>query len=290
MKYRVIERCREAYSVRLMCRCLKVSPSGFYDWRSRPMSLRARENARLVERIRVLHAESDSVLGAPRLWDDLREEGETCSLNRVARLMRVNAIQGIPCKKKHRSKSSGTRPPDVENRLARDFAAEGPNTKWVTDITYIRLTGNQWLYLCVVVDLYSGIVVGWSMSRCQNRQLVLQAVLMALWQRESREPVILHSDRGCQFTSDEYQRFLKGHNLICSMSGVGSCADNAAAEGFFGMLKRERVNRRRYETHAEARADIFDYIERFYNPRRRRRLEILKQKKSHLTQLSVETG
>ena len=155
----------------------------------------------------------------------------------------------------------------------------------MTDITYIRIAGGLWLYLCVVVDLYSGIVVGWSMSRCQNRQLVLQAVLMALWQRESRKPVILHSDRGCQFTSDEYQRFLKGHNLTCSMSGVGSCADNAACEGFFGMLKRERVNRRRYQTHREARADIFDYIECFYNPRRRRKIEALKRKKSNLIHL-----
>ena len=250
----MIERCREAYPVRLMCRCLRVSPSGYYGWRGHPLSPRARENHRLLDRIRLMH-------------DD--------------------AIQGIPCKKKHRSKPSGTRPADIENHLARDFAADKPNTKWVTDITYIRIAGGLWLYLCVVVGLYSGLVVGWSMSRCQNRQLVLQAVLMALWQRESRKPVILHSDRGCQFTSDEYQRFLKGHNLTCSMSGVGSCADNAAAEGFFGMLKRERVNRRRYQTHAEARADIFDYIECFYNPRRRRKLETLKRKKANLTQPSV---
>jgi putative transposase len=286
----MIERCREAYPVRMMCRCLRVSPSGYYGWHERPLSPRARENQRLLDRIRVLHGESDGVLGAPRIWDDLREEGEQCSLNRVARLMRDDAIQGIPCRKKHRSKPSGTRPADIENHLARDFAANEPNTKWVTDITYIRIAGGLWLYLCVVVDLYSGIVVGWSMGRCQNRQLVLQAVLMALWQRESRQPVILHSDRGCQFTSDEYQRFLKGHNLTCSMSGVGSCADNAAAEGFFGMLKRERVNRRRYQTHAEARADIFDYIECFYNPRRRRKLEALKRKKSNLTQPSVVSG
>jgi putative transposase len=128
------------------------------------------------------------------------------------------------------------------------------------------------------------------MSRCQNRQLVLQAVLMALWQRESRQPVILHLDRGCQFISDEHQRFLKGHNLTCSMSGVGSCADNAACEGFFGMLKRERVNRRRYQSHLEARADIFDYIERSYNPRRWRKLEGLKLKKSSLIQQSVVAG
>jgi putative transposase len=286
----VIDRCRDAYPIRLMCRCLKVSASGYYGRCDRPMSRRARENQRLLERIRVLHTESDGILGAGRICEDLRDEGEQCSLNRVARLMREDEIQGIPCKKKHRSKPSGARPEDIRNHLARDFAADEPNTRWVTDITYVRVVGGLWLYLCVVVDLHSGIVVGWSMSRCQNRQLVLQAVLMALWQRESRQPVILHSDRGCQFTSDEYQRFLTGHNLTCSMSGVGSCADNAACEGFFGMLKRERVNRRRYESHLEARADIFDYIERFYNPRRRRKLEALKLKKSNLTQPSVVMG
>ena len=164
----------------------------------------------MLDRIRVLHAESDGVLGAPRIWDDLREEGEQCSLNRIARLMRDDALQGIPCKKKHRSKPSGTRPADIENHLARNFAADESNTKWVTDITYIRIAGSLWLYLCVVVDLHSGIVVGWSMSRCQNRQLVLQAVLMALWQRDSRKPVILHSDRGCQFTSDSISASSRG--------------------------------------------------------------------------------
>ena len=182
----MIERCRDAFPVRMMCRCLRVSPSGYYGWRDRPLSPRSRENQRLLGRIRVLYAESDGVLGAPRIWDDLVEEGEQCSLNRVARLMREDAIQGIPCKKKYRSKPSGTRPADIENHLERDFVADEPNAKWVTDITYIRIAGGLWLYLCVVVDLYSGIVVGWSMSRCQNRQLVLQAVLMALWQRESR--------------------------------------------------------------------------------------------------------
>jgi putative transposase len=200
------------------------------------MSPRARENQRLLERIRVLHAESDGILGAGRICEDLRDEGEQCSLNRVARLMREDEIRGIPCKKKHRSKPSGARPDDIRNHLSRDFAADEPNTKWVTDITYVRVVGGLWLYLCVVVDLHSGIVVGWSMS------------------------------------------------------GVGSCADNAACEGFFGMLKRERVNRRRYETHTEARADIFDHIERFYNPRRRRKMEALKLKKSNLTQPSVLTG
>jgi len=151
-------------------------------------------------------------------------------------------------------------------------------------------TAEGWLYLCVVVDLYSKLVVGWSMSSTQDRQLVIQAVLMALWQRERNDHVILHSDRGCQFTSDEYNRFLRGHNLTCSMSAVGTCADNAAAEGFFGMLKRERVNRQQYQDRREARADIFDYIERFHNPRQRRRMESRKTNESLVTQLSVKTG
>ena len=208
---------------------------------------------------------------------------------RVARLMRSYKLQGIPQGKRWRNKPSGQRPSQIRNHLDRDFAASEPNTKWVTDITYVR-TGESWLYLCVVLDLYSGIVVGWSMSPRQERQLVLQAVLMALWQREEHTPVIVHSDRGCQFTSDEYQRFLKGHRLICSMSAAGSCADNAPAESFFGLLKRERVNRRQYRTRSEARADIFDYIERFYNPRKRRQLEMRKQKDLLLTQPSVKSG
>jgi putative transposase len=141
-----------------------------------------------------------------------------------------------------------------------------------------------------VLDLYSGLIVGWSMSARQDRQLVIQAVLMALWQRPARTPVILHSDRGCQFTAEEYQRFLMAHQIISSMSAVGHCADNAAAEGFFGLLKRERVNRRHYRTHAEARADIFDYIERCHNPRQRRRLERWKEQEQLLTQPSVKTG
>jgi putative transposase len=151
-------------------------------------------------------------------------------------------------------------------------------------------TVEAWLYLCVVIDLHSRMVVAWSMSAVQNRELVIQAVLMALWQRQDRTPVFLHSDRGCQFTSDQYQRFLKGHNLVCSMSAVGSCADNALVEGFFGTLKRERVNRRHYYTRADARADIFDYIERFYNPRMRRRLERLGDSQTVLNSTVREKG
>lgn len=285
----MIQRCRETFPIRLMCRCLQVSPSGYYGWATRPLSARAHENARLLARIRKLHAEQDGVVGSPRIWEDLHYLGERCGRHRVARLMRQAGLQGVPQRRRWRTKPSGPRPPDAQNHLARNFKAAAPNTKWVTDLTYIR-TAEHWLYLCVVLDLYSGLVVGWSMSPRQDCQVVVQAVLMALWQRPVRTPVILHSDRGCQFTSEEYQRFLKDHHLICSMSAVGSCADNAAAESFFGVLKRERVNRRQYQTRAEARADIFDYIERCHNPRQRRRLAMQQQKSSSLTQPSVIMG
>ena len=193
MKYRMIERCREAFPVALMCRCLDVSSSGFHGWRDRRPSARADDNERLLKRIKALHAESDGVIGSPRVWNDLRYEGETCSLNQVARLMQSAGIQGVPQKRQWRKKTATRRPNDVINHLGRDFHASTPNTKWVTDITYVR-TADHWLYLCVVVDLHTDIIVGWSMSARQDRQLVLQAVLMALWQREDRTLVILHSE------------------------------------------------------------------------------------------------
>jgi putative transposase len=289
MKYRMIERCREGFPIRLMCRCLRVSVSGYYGWATRPPSRQAQEDARLLTQIQSLHMASDGVSGSPRIWEDLRYAGERCGRHRVARLMRRAGLRGVPQRRRWRTKPSGPRPSGTHNHLERDFHAPAPNTKWVTDITYIR-TVEHWLYLCVVLDLYSGLVIGWSMSPHQDRQLVIQAVLMALWQRPLRTPVILHSDRGCQFTSEEYQRFLAAHQVTCSMSAVGSCADNAAAESFFGRLKRERVNRRCYRTRAEARADIFDYIERWHNPRQRRRLALQHEGQKLLTQPSVKMG
>lgn len=289
MKYQSIQRCRGVYPVQLMCRCLKVSSSGFYAWSRRSPSARARDNRRLLERIREHHAASDGVMGAPRMHEVLTDEGETASLNRIARLMARDELQGIPQRRRWRRKPSGVRPAHVCNHLERDFTATEPNTKWVTDITYIR-TAEGWLYLCVVVDLFGGKVIGWSMSTVQDRQLVLKAVLMACWQRSGRRTVILHSDRGTQFTSYEYQQFLEDHDITLSMSDVGHCADNAPAEGFFGMLKRERINRRRYLTVRDARSDVFDYIERFHNPRIQRRLDSLDRGISVLTQPSAETG
>lgn len=182
--------------MRMMCRCLKVSSSGYYEWRSRPLSERARKNQRLLARIRHHHWESDGVKGSPRIWEALQYEGEGCGLNRVARLMRIERIQGIPQKKRWRKKGTGQRPDDIDNHLERNFHADEANARWVTDITYIK-TAEGWLYLCGVLDLYDKQVIGWSMSHRQDRQLVLQAVLKALWQRKNDRPVILHSDRGC---------------------------------------------------------------------------------------------
>ena len=187
MKYRMIQRCREAFPIRMMCRCLRVSPSGYYGWGIRPLSAAAQENARLLERIRELHVDHDGVVGSPRVWEDLRYAEERCGRHRVARLMRRAGLQGVPQRRQWRKRPAGARPSGTRNHLDRNFHAVAPNTKWVTDITYIR-TAEHWLYLCVVLDVYSGLVVGWSMSPQQDRQLVVHAVLMALWQRPARTP------------------------------------------------------------------------------------------------------
>ena len=255
-----------------MCRCLQVSSSGYYAWEGRSPSARDVDNARLLSRIREKHEDSRGALGAPRMREDLVNEGETASQNRVARLMAADGLQGWPRKKKRGPRGQvSLPPPGIQNLLERDFTALEPETKWVTDITELK-TGEGKLYLCIILDLFSKLVIGWSMHHRQDRQMVIRAVEMAVWQRQRDWPVILHSDRGSQFRSDDYQTFLTRNILVCSMSAVGHCGDNAACEGFFGVLKRERTNHRNYRTLDEARADLFDYIERFHNPRMRQRL------------------
>lgn len=273
-----------------MCRCLRVSPSGYYGWSTRQPSARQIDDDRLLVRIRALHEDSRGVLGAPRMQEDLADEGETASLNRVARLMALHGLQGWPRKKRRGSRGRpGLPPPGVRNLLERDFNALEPETKWVTDITQIR-TDEGKLYLCVVLDLFSKRVMGWSMHHRQDRQMVIRAVEMAIWQRHGGWSVILHSDRGSQFRSADYQRFLRRNTLLCSMSAVGHCGDNAACEGFFGMLKRERTHHVHYRTLDAAKADVFHYIERFHNPRMRRRVAAQDQKFLTLSKPSVETG
>jgi putative transposase len=242
----------------MMCRCLEVSTSGFYAWCGRKPGPRAMDNARLLVRMREMHEDSKGALGAPRMHEDLGDEGESASLNRVARLMATIGLQGWPQRNRRRfGQKPGSRPVGVENLLDRNFNAFEPETKWVTDITEIPTIEGK-LCLCVVLDLYSKLVMGWSMHHRQDRHMVVRAVQMAVWQREGDNEVILHSDRGGQFISGTYQKFLGGNALISSMSAAGHCGDNAACEGLFGMLKRERVHRNHYRTRDEARADLFD--------------------------------
>ncbi|WP_442681933.1 IS3 family transposase [Stenotrophomonas sp. JC08] len=290
LRYQVIERCRDEFPIRLMCRCLRVSTSGYYDWSKRLPSARQRDNERLLSRIHALHQDSRGTLGAGRMQEDLVEEGLLASRNRVARLMAAAGLQGWPRPKRRGQRAQPTlTPPGVRNLLERDFSALEPETKWVTDITEIK-TQQAKLYLCVVLDLFDQRIVGWSMHHRQDRQMVIRAVQMAVWQRQERHPLILHSDRGSQFRSGDYQDYLAANGLLCSMSAVGHCGDNAACEGFFGLLKRERIYRTTYPTLDAARSDVFEYIERRHNPRMRRRRVKQDQKFSALSKQSVISG
>jgi putative transposase len=240
-----------------------------------PQSQRAQEDDRIMKKIRTSYQASDGVYGSPRVHRDLRGDGERCGEHKVARLMHVNGIRAIRGYKKPRYKV-GKPAVVAPNRLEQNFTVGAPDRVWVTDITYIR-TFEGWLYLAVVVDLFSRIVVGWSMKSALTRDLVLDALLMAVWRRRPKQPVIVHSDQGSQYGSDDWVRFCKDHGLIPSMSRRGNCFDNAVAESFFSSLKKERIRRKIYRSREEARADVFDYIEVFYNRIRRH---------SHLGQVS----
>ena len=224
----MIERCRDEFPIRLMCRCLRVSTSGYYDWSKRLPSPRQCDNERLLGRIHALHQDSRGTLGAGRMQEDLVEEGLTASRNRVARLMALAGLQGWPRPKRRGQRAQpALTPPCVRNLLERDFSALEPETKWVTDITEIK-TQQAKLYLCVVLDLFDQRIVGWSMHHRQDRQMVIRAVQMTVWQRQERHPLILHSDRGSQFRSGDYQDYLAANGLLCSMSAVGHCGERVA--------------------------------------------------------------
>jgi putative transposase len=252
----------------MMCRVMGVSASGFYDWLNRPPSYRELANAKLLARIREVFADSDQTYGSPRVVMDLRDAGETCSLNRVARLMRLAGIKARH--KRRRLPGQVTSPVHsvAPNLLDRSFAASGPNQKWAADFTYVW-TAEGWLFVAVVLDLYSRRVVGWSMQPTMTAQLVMDALLMAIFRRGRPHSVMHHSDQGSQYTSEDFQRLLESHGIVCSMSRRGNCWDNAAMESFFSTLKTERLSRKNYRTRDELRTDVFDYIERFYNPKRR---------------------
>jgi len=251
-----------------MCKVMQVHPSGYYAWQAQPHSARAQDDQRVQGLIKQCYLESGAVYGYRKITRDLRELGEPCGKHRVARLMRLAGLKSLTGYGRRPGRYGG-RPANVSpNILQREFDVAEPNKVWVTDITYIR-THEGWLYLATVLDLFSRQVVGWSMNAQMTTDLVLSALLMALWKRKPAHEVLVHSDQGSQFSSDDWQSFLRAHKLKGSMSRRGNCHDNAVAESFFQLLKRERIKRKIYATRDEARSDVFDYIEMFYNPKRR---------------------
>jgi len=264
--YEFIKANRNEHGVQTMCCLLDVHRSGYYAWLKKPVSDRAQEDSRLLRLIRASFVASHGIYGAPRIFLDLREAGETCSKHRVARLMRVNgirAVRGYRVRQHSATKASAL----IPNSLQRNFTISKPNTAWVTDITYIR-TWQGWLYLAVVMDLFSRKIVGWSTKPTIARELVLDAVMMAVRRRRPKQALI-HSDQGSQYGSDDWRRFCRTNGLEPSMSRRGNCWDNAVAESFFSSLKKERIKKRIYQNREVATAEISDYINKFYNPTRR---------------------
>jgi len=263
----MIRRHEENHAVALMCRVLDVSRSSYYDWRNRPPSARALANERLTDDIRRIHAEHKSRVGAPRVTRHLREEGQRVGKNRVAGLMRSEGLRAKAARKYKATTNSSHTLPVAPNLLEQDFTAQAPNQKWVSDITYIA-TDEGWLYLAVVLDLYSRLVVGWAMSERMTAKLVCDALQMALWRRKRPRGVIVHSDRGSQYCSGDYQRLLQQNGLVCSMSKKGDCYDNAAMESWNHSLKVEAIHGERFVTRQAAKDQVFEYIEVYYNRKR----------------------
>lgn len=268
MKYQFIRLQRTPFTVAAMCRVLEVSKSGYYDWLDRPESNRARRHRYLLTRIRQAHIESKSVYGAPRVHAELVDGGDRVGKNTVAFLMRKARIRSKVHKRFVVTTDSRHTKRPAENVLNGDFTAAGANRKWTSDVTYIP-TRKGWLYLAVVMDLYSRMIVGWSMGEKNSTELIGDALKMASAQRGDVRGVILHSDQGVQYASGSYQQQLKDLGIVCSMSRKGRCWDNAPIESFFHSLKTECVCFEDYRTRSEARTSVFSYIELFYNRKRR---------------------
>ena len=268
MRYRFIESRQHKYPITTMCRILEVHRSGFYAWRHALLSRRAREDQRLKTKIKQFWMESGCNYGYRNIALDLKEVGETCGKNSVLRLMRSLNIASHRRYRRHKGFNNGDLSCVADNRLNRQFDTPLPNLRWVTDFTYIR-TKEGWLYATIVMDLFSRRVIGWSLSSRATSQSVMDALLMAVWRRQPKEPVLVHSDQGAQYTARDWLDFLKAHQLEVSMSRRGNCHDNAVAESFFSSLKLERVKKKIYATRAEARLDLVQYIEGYYNSQRR---------------------
>lgn len=252
----------------VLCETFEVEPRGYYAWRTRPISQHAREDVRIAEQVRVAFQANRQVYGSPRIHAELRAQGLRCGQKRVARLMRA---QGLAARRpRHRTITTHSDPEArvAPNLLQRDFSAAQPNTKWVVDTTSIW-TAEGWLYLAVILDLFSRMVVGWSMAATQDATLVVQALHMAVARRRPQAGLLHHSDRGSTYTSESYQTLLQASGMIASMSRRADCYDNAAMESFFHSFKGECIDHQSFQTRAQARSAPFDYVETFYNRTRR---------------------
>jgi transposase InsO family protein len=268
VRFEFIRAEKGVFSIALMCEVLGVSRSGFYAWARRPKAKRDIDDERLSVHVVAAHHASRGTYGSPRVHAELRAQGHQIGRKRVERLMRENRLKARTKRRFRATTDSKHGLPVAPNLLGRDFNTRAPDVVWVTDITYIW-TAEGWLYLAAILDLYSRRVVGWAMSEQLTRQLALDALDMALVHRRPSAGLVHHSDRGCQYASHDYQRELGRRGLICSMSRKGDCWDNAVAESFFATLKVELVYRTEFATRTSARTAVFDYIETFYNRRRR---------------------
>lgn len=268
MRYQFVRDHTGQFPVQRMCRVLEVSASAYYAWCGRPEGRRVREDRRLLVEIKAIHQAKRETYGSPRIHAELKALGLRHGEKRVARLMRDNGIRAKQKRKFKATTDSKHSHPVAPNLLARAFEAAAPNEKWVADITYIP-TCEGWLYLSAVLDLYSRCVVGWSMSSRMTRRLVLDALDMTVSRRRPEPGLVHHSDRGSQYACADYRKALIAQGMMCSMSRKGDCWDNAPMESFFHTLKTELVHHRKYQTRGEAKADLFEYIEVFYNRSRR---------------------
>lgn len=269
MKFGFVATHRGIWPVAIICEALGVSRSGFYAWRRRSPSPRARTDAVILATIRTSFALSDATYGVRRMLDDVRDAGHRCGRDRVGRLMHTAALRARP-RRRAKPTDTGARAAHAlaPNLLDRQFTATAPNQKWVADFTYVW-TSEGWLYVAVVLDLFSRRIVGWAMQATMTAALVMDAFMMAVWRRGPVAQLLHHSDQGSQYRSEGFRRQLQALGVTCSMSRAGQVWDNSVIESFFSTLKTERTNRTHYTTRDAARADVFDYIERFYNPIRR---------------------
>lgn len=268
MKFAFIRDHLAKYPLEICCRVLEVSRSGYYAWLSRPASARATRRQQIVQQVKEVYQQSKGRYGSPRVSKELLATGQMVNPKTVAKVMREQQMQAIPTRKfRPCTTDSDHSQPVAENLLDRQFTADWPNQKWLTDITYIA-TDQGWLYLAAVLDLYSRKIVGWSMADHLREELVSDAVRMAIHQRCPGAGLLHHSDRGVQYACEDYQQLLKDQKMQVSMSRRGNCWDNAAMESFWGTLKKELVYREQYATHDQARQSIFEYIEVFYNRKR----------------------